>query len=83
MAPTGGATTKSGLDNRLGASDRSAPSGKGIKVGLELQPRRRGHDPESCSTCQVVAAISSRRLRQEVRALHSGRLRIVDFREQP
>jgi hypothetical protein len=48
----------------------------------DLEPRRLGHDAESCTTCQVIVAMQKRRSEQELIALRS-RLRIVDLRDEP
>jgi hypothetical protein len=48
-------------------------------VSSELQPRRFGHDPTSCTTCQIVVAMEKRRSAQELVALRN-RQRIIDLR---
>jgi hypothetical protein len=48
----------------------------------ELLPRRAGHDPTDCTTCQrAEALVASRRLR-ELQALRDGR-RVIDLRDTP
>jgi hypothetical protein len=72
--PAPGSTTD--LDNRF------AEDGSGVQVGrrkVSHDPGRFGHEASTCSTCQVVVAMASRRNKAELRALQAGARRIVDL----
>jgi hypothetical protein len=75
-APTGSRLSSS---SRFSAQ-RNDPSGK-VKASVdELHPRRPGHDPRSCDTCERADALTTRWHERELRALRDRR-RVIDLRE--
>jgi hypothetical protein len=64
----------------VAAGSRPVSTAQQSDAAPALEPRRLGHDAESCTTCQVVVAMQKRRSEQELIALRS-RLRIVDLRD--